>query len=178
MSLYYPWTNTNEHPNHYTKWTAALVLLYTDQAKLPLGWWSCTVGFSKNWKARRMDGLVLFPYFTTTLRGSEGTLSARYSPVLQVISAPNCSLPRQVHNSAVAGRGGGMGVAQGRCAKEAHMAAPWQLVKSWLCCFSSSLFFHYFSLKCHHGLVWTEYSWSQQQRQMVMKKKIQLLTPS
>lgn len=74
-----------------------MLLLYTDQTKLPLGTWSSTMGFSKNWKALGMVVIVLFPYFTVTVRGSEGTLSARYSPVLQVISAPKCSLPRQGH---------------------------------------------------------------------------------
>lgn len=47
----------------------------------------------------------------------------------------------------------GVGVAQGHSAVEANMAAAWQLVKSWLCCFSSSLFFCYLCLKCHCGLV-------------------------
>lgn len=35
---------------------------------------------------------MLVPYVTVTVRGSEGTLSALYSPVLQVISVPNVSL--------------------------------------------------------------------------------------
>ncbi len=61
------------------------------------------MGLSKNWKALVMVFMVLFPYFTVTVRRSEGTLSARYSPVLQVISAPKCSLPRQGHNSSLAG---------------------------------------------------------------------------
>lgn len=60
------------------------------------------MGFSKNWKALGMVVVVLFPYFTVTVRGSEGTLSARYSPVLHVISAPKRSLPRQGHNSTLA----------------------------------------------------------------------------
>lgn len=51
---------------------------------------------------------------------------------------------------------------QGHCAAEAHMAAGWQLVKLWLCCFCSSLFFYYLCLKCHHGPALTEHSWSQQ----------------
>lgn len=34
------------------------------------------------------------------------------------------------------------------------------LLKSWLCCFCSSLFFHYLHLKCHHGLVLTKLSLS------------------
>lgn len=78
-------------------------MLLTDQIKLPLGWWSSTSGFSENWKALGMVVVVLVPYFTVTVRGSKGTLSARYSPVLQVISAPNCSLSRQGHNSTLAG---------------------------------------------------------------------------
>lgn len=57
------------------------------------------MGFSRNWKAFEMAAVKLFPYLTKTVRRSEGTLSARYSPVLQVISAPKCSLPRQGHNS-------------------------------------------------------------------------------
>lgn len=64
------------------------------------------MGFSKNWKALWMVVVVLFPYFTVMVRGSEDTLSVRYSPVLHVISAPNCSLLRQGHNSALAGGGG------------------------------------------------------------------------
>lgn len=132
----------------------------TDHTKLSLGWWSNTMGFSMNWKALAMVVVVLFPYFTVTVRGWEGTLSPRYSPVLQVISAPKCSLSRQGHNSTLAGWRylGGVGVAQGQRAVEANMAAVWQLVKSWLCCFCSSLFFHYLCLKCHHGLVLTEHS--------------------
>ncbi|TNN76008.1 hypothetical protein EYF80_013771 [Liparis tanakae] len=43
--------------------------------KLALGWWSSTMGFSKNWKALGMVVVVLFPYLTVT-----------------VISAPKCSL--------------------------------------------------------------------------------------
>ena len=53
------------------------------------------MGFSTNWKALGMVVVVLFPYFTVMVRGSEGTFSARYSPVLQEISAPKSSLPRQ-----------------------------------------------------------------------------------
>lgn len=64
------------------------------------------MGFSKNWKALGMVVMVLFPYFTVTVRRSEGTLSARYSPVLQVIFGPNCSLLRQGHNSVLSGREG------------------------------------------------------------------------
>lgn len=87
----------------------------TDQTKLPLGWWSCTMGFSKNWKALGIVLVVLFPYFTVTVRKSDGTLSVRYSPVLQVISLPKCSLSRQGHKSTLAGvlfffLGGGNGV--------------------------------------------------------------------
>lgn len=57
------------------------------------------IGFSKNWKALGMVVVVLFPYLTVMVRGSEGTLSVPYSPVLQVISSPNCSLQRQGHNT-------------------------------------------------------------------------------
>ena len=60
------------------------------------------MGFSTNWKALGMVVVVLFPYFTVMVRGSEGTFSARYSPVLQEISAPKSSLPRQGHTSTVA----------------------------------------------------------------------------
>lgn len=75
------------------------LLLHTDQMKLALGWWSSTMGFSKNWKALGMVVVVLFPYLSVTVRGSVGTLSVRYSPVLQVISAPKCSLRRRGHNT-------------------------------------------------------------------------------
>lgn len=72
----------------------------------------------------------------------------------------------------------GGGVAWGLSAVEANIAAVWQLVKSWLCCFSSSLFFHYLYLKCRHGLFLTEHSWPKEQRQSVIKKKkILLMTP-
>lgn len=76
-----------------------MLLLYTDQTKLPLGLWSSTMGFSKNWKALGMVVVVFFPYLTVTVRRSEGTFSARYSPVLQVISSPKCILQRQGHNT-------------------------------------------------------------------------------
>lgn len=62
------------------------------------------MGFSKNWnRCFSMVSVVLFPYFTVTGTWSEGTLSVRYSPVLQVIFSPNCSLLRQGHNSVLAG---------------------------------------------------------------------------
>lgn len=131
----------------------------TYQTKLPLGWWSCTMGFSKNWKALGIVLVVLFPYFTVTVRKSDGTLSVRYSPVLQVISLPKCSLSRQGHKSTLAGvlffffleEGAST---QGHCAVEAHRAAVWQLVKSWLCCFCSSLFFHYLCLNVTMVYFW------------------------
>lgn len=84
------------------------------------------MGFSKNWKALGMVVMVVFPYFTVTVSGSEGNLSARYSPVLQVISVPKCSLPRQGHRlntGWLEEQKGGWGVAQGHCAAEANMAA-------------------------------------------------------
>lgn len=51
---------------------------------------------------------VLVPYLTVTSRGSEGTLSARYSPVLQVIFVPKVSLSatRTSLNSWLAGGDG------------------------------------------------------------------------
>lgn len=62
--------------------------------------------------------MVLVPYLTVTVRGSDGTLSARYSPVLQVISVPKVSLPgkRTPLNCCLAGEGGegGMVVMEGR----------------------------------------------------------------
>lgn len=61
------------------------------------------MGFSKNWKALGMVLVVLFPYLTVTVRRSEGSFSARYSSVLQVIFSPKLSLPRQGQNSALAG---------------------------------------------------------------------------
>lgn len=80
----------------------------TDQIKLPCGEWSSTMGFSRKWKALRMVLVVLVPYVTVTVRGSDGTLSARYSPVLQVISVPKVSLPgkRTPLNCCLAGEGG------------------------------------------------------------------------
>lgn len=61
------------------------------------------MGFSKNRKALGTVVTVLFPYVTVTGRRSEGTLSVLYSPVLQVILTPKCSLPRQGHSSTLAG---------------------------------------------------------------------------
>lgn len=81
------------------------------------------MGFSRKWKALVMVFKVLVPYLTVTWRGSDGTLSARYSPVLQVISVPKVSLSatRTPLNSRLAGEDGegGMvgleGVGGGRC---------------------------------------------------------------
>lgn len=82
---------------------------------------------------------VLVPYLTVTWRGSDGTLSARYSPVLQVISVPKVSLSatRTPLNSRLAGEDGegGMvgleggrgvegGVDAGHRAAGANMSAP------------------------------------------------------
>lgn len=90
------------------------------------------MGFSRKWKALVMVFEVLVPYLTVTSRGSEGTLSARYSPVLQVISVPKVSLSatRTPVNSRLAGEDGegGMGglggVAAGHRAAGANMSAP------------------------------------------------------
>lgn len=67
-------------------------MIQTDHTKLPCGWWSSRVGLSRKWKALGMVFLVLLPYVRVTVRGSEGTLSPLYSPVLQVISTPKVSL--------------------------------------------------------------------------------------
>lgn len=79
------------------KWKHAAT--YTHHTKLDLGWWSVNWGFSRNWKALWTYVAVLFPYITLTERNNEGTLSVRYSSVLQVISSPKCSLQRQGHNT-------------------------------------------------------------------------------
>lgn len=122
-------------------------------------------------QTEKESGWFLWFSFHTSLRRREGQRALYPRGILL-----SCrwyflqSAPCQDKDIAQYSLAEGVGVAQGHRAVEANMAAGWQLVKIWLCCFSCSLFFCYLCLKCHRESVLTELWWSQQYRKIVREK--------